>query len=72
MEGANHGQENHKGNPMKKIIACIAVCSLIAVGLFSFSPKKADARGGECNFDLDCGIGLKCVGSFGNKVCVPK
>ena len=57
---------------MKKVIVVIGIC--LALGLYGFyvPAKKAEARGGECNFDLDCGIVLKCVGSVGNKVCVPK
>ena len=72
MEGANYGQENHKGNTMKKIVAGLIVCSLVAIGVFAFTPKPVTAMPGECNFNTDCGVGMLCVGQYGRKYCVPK
>lgn len=57
---------------MKRIFIAIGMCLAIGVYAFSVTPEKAEARSGACDFDLDCGWNMKCVGSIGNKVCVPK
>jgi hypothetical protein len=49
---------------MKRIIASTVLALCIGVG--------AAIAANQCNFDLDCGWNMKCVGSFGNKVCMPK
>jgi hypothetical protein len=56
---------------MKKIVVIVGMCVAIVIYVFSVTPKKAIAMPGECNFNVDCGVGMKCVGQYGKKYCVP-
>lgn len=55
---------------MKQIFTVI----FFTLSLFaSFGSYSASLAGpGECNFDVDCGVGQQCVGPFGQRSCVKK
>ncbi|MBV5330404.1 MAG: hypothetical protein JZU65_22690 [Chlorobium sp.] len=50
---------------MKRLMLVLIVAVALAGSAFA-------VRAGQCDFDLDCGSGMKCVGPVGSKVCVPK
>ncbi len=48
---------------MKKVIVSTIVALFCFTGI-SFA--------GNCEYDYECGQGMKCTGQFGNKYCAPK